>query len=283
MASKSMEELKERKEAIMNQLETIVGKEATHQVATRIANGEEPNKPQEFTSTYSIWTSGADFYIAPKGLEKPYEPAAGYRTFAARKEEGKGKDDFIPFDPPLVSRFGPISRMSRTVIQPANPIQSSVSSATETTTTPTVRRPVPAISPMPQMLYQPGGYTVGVMTCIPASLEHMNTMGHGIVDPLFTQLESSGIRPVSADPAQQECLRQQFAATREGMDAIVLDEKRMAELQEVRLKEELSLVMNGIEVKRKEMESKAASQDTSEKDLGDFEKNWKFDFEDEKE
>lgn len=283
MASKSMEELKERKEAIMNQLETIVGKEATHQVATRIANGEEPNKPQEFTSTYSIWTSGADFYIAPKGLEKPYEPAAGYRTFAARKEEGKGKDDFIPFDPPLVSRFGPISRMSRTVIQPANPIQSSVSSATETTTTPTVRRPVPAISPMPQMLYQPGGYTVGVMTCIPASLEHMNTMGHGIVDPLFTQLESSGIRAVSADPAQQECLRQQFAATREGMDAIVLDEKRMAELQEVRLKEELSLVMNRIEVKRKEMESKAASQDTSEKDLGDFEKNWKFDFEDEKE
>lgn len=33
-----------------------------------------------------------------------------------------------------------------------------------------------------------------------------------------------------------------------------------AELQEVRLKEELSLVMNRIEVKRKEMESKAASQ-----------------------
>lgn len=85
--------------------------------------------------------------------------------------------------------------------------------------------------PVSQMLYQPGGYTVGVMTCIPASLEHMNTMGHGIVDPLFTQLESSGIRAVSADPAQQECLRQQFAATRESMDAIVLDEKRMVRAQ----------------------------------------------------
>lgn len=81
---------------------------------------------------------------------------------------------------------------------------------------------------MPQMLYQPGGYTVGVMTCIPASLEHMNTMGHGIVDPVFTQLDSSGgLRAMSADAAQQECLRQQFAATREGLDAIVLDEKRM--------------------------------------------------------
>lgn len=166
MATKSIEELKERKEAIMNQLETIVGKEATHQMATQIANGEELSKPQEFTSTYSIWTSGADFYIAPKGLEKPYEPVTGYRTFAARKEEGKGgKDDFIPFDPPLVSRFGPISRMSRTVIQPANPIQSSVSSATETTTTPTVRRPVPAISPMPQVTYCRGGWGVFFPHC----------------------------------------------------------------------------------------------------------------------
>ncbi|XP_053653431.1 roquin-1 isoform X2 [Cherax quadricarinatus] len=260
VASKSMEELKERKEAILNQLETIVGKEATHQVATQIANGEEPSKPQEFTSTYSIWTSGADFYIASKSIEKSYDPSTGYRTYTARKDDSKGKDDFIPFDPPLVSRFGPISRMSRTVIQPANPIQSSASNPTETTTTPTVRRPVPTISPMPQVLYQPGGYTVGVMTCIPTPLEHMNTLGHGIVDPLLTQLETSGIRTISADAAQQECLRQQFTAVREGIDAIVLDEKRMAEWQEVRLKEELSLVMNRIEVKRKEMEARNASR-----------------------
>ncbi|XP_042226809.1 roquin-1-like isoform X2 [Homarus americanus] len=274
VATKSMEELKERKEAILNQLETIVGKEATHQVATQIENGEEPSKPQEFTSTYSIWTSGADFYIASKSIDKSYDPSTGYRTFAARKEDAKGKDDFIPFDPPLVSRFGPISRMSRTVIQPANPIQSSASNPTETTTTPTVRRPVPAISPMPQVLYQPGGYTVGVMTCIPTPLEHMNTLGHGIVDPLLSHLESSGIRTIPADPAQQECLRQQFTA--------VLDEKRMAEWQEVRLKEELSLVMNRIEVKRKEMEARNSTRDMSEKDLGDFENNWKFDFDDEK-
>lgn len=68
---------------------------------------------------------------------------------------------------------------------------------------------------------------MGVMTCIPTPLEHMNTVGHGIVDPLLTQLESSGIRAISADPAQQECLRQQFAAAREGIDTIVLDEKRI--------------------------------------------------------
>lgn len=78
-----------------------------------------------------------------------------------------------------------------------------------------------------QVLYQPGGYTVGVMTCIPAPLDHMNTVGHGIVDPILTQLETSGITTISADAAQQECLRQQFAAVREGIDTIVLDEKKM--------------------------------------------------------
>ncbi|KAK3860900.1 hypothetical protein Pcinc_033080 [Petrolisthes cinctipes] len=277
--SKSMEELKERKEAILHQLETIVGKEATHQVATQIANGEGPAKTQETTSTYSIWTSGADFYITSKTMDKNYDPITGYRTMAAaaaaaaKDETGRSKrDDFIPFDPPLVSRFGPISRMSRTVIQPANPIQSSASNPTDTTTTPTAHRPVPAISPMPQMLYQPGGYTVGVMTCIPATLEH------GIVEPIITHLETPAtIRAIPADPSHQ------FTAVREELEAIVLDEKRMVEFQEAKLMEELSLVMNRIEVKRKEMEAKNATREPCEKDLGDFEKNWKFDFDDEKE
>ncbi|XP_066940715.1 roquin-1-like [Macrobrachium rosenbergii] len=290
LASKSIEELNQRKEAILNQLETIVGKEETHNVETQIANGEEPSKTPEYTSTYSIWTSGANFYIAPKSAVKGHDPATGYRTNVTVKEEGQGKDDFIPFDPPLVSRFGPISRMSRAVIRPANAIQSSASNTTEPITTPIVRRPVPAISPMPQVIYQPGGYTLGFMTYTPTSFEHLNTVGHGIVDPphlRMSQLEPSGIRP--SDPlthsydeachaSQEEIMRQQFNMIREGVDTIVLEGEEVAEY-EMRLKKELSLVMNDIEVKRKEIEAEQSIQDEGEKEIGEHEKNWEFVFE----
>lgn len=58
------------------------------------------------------------------------------------------------------------------------------------------------------------------MTCIPATLEHMNTVGHGIVEPIITHLETPAtIRAIPADPSHQ------FTAVRE-----VLDEKRMVSL-----------------------------------------------------
>ncbi|KAK7078758.1 hypothetical protein SK128_005551 [Halocaridina rubra] len=46
----------------------------------------------------------------------------------------------------------------------------------------------------------------------------------------------------------------------------------------MRLKKELSLVMNGIEEKRKEIEAEQSTQDEGDKEMGDFEKNWKFVF-----
>ena len=94
--SRSLAELKERKMQIMTQLEVIVGKEATHHLAEDIANGHlEPQhnplpnarmevqsksgKSAEFTSTYSIWTSGANFYTIAKA-QKDWDPTKGYRT-----------------------------------------------------------------------------------------------------------------------------------------------------------------------------------------------------------
>lgn len=53
----------------------------------------------------------------------------------------------------------------------------------------------------------------------------MNTVGHGIVEPIITHLETPAtIRAIPADPSHQ------FTAVREELEAIVLDEKRMVSL-----------------------------------------------------
>ena len=135
---------------------------------------------------------------------------------------------------------------------------------------------------MPQVVYQQG-YAVGLMqfpTGPPGPLEVMNTIGHGIIDPPhlhMSQLEPSGTRP--SDPLiednqmkQEDRQRQQFNAVREGIDHLSLSQKE----HENRLKSELSVVIHGIEEKRKEMNLSPQTQEEL-----DFEKNWKFDFDEE--
>lgn len=156
LASKSYTELNERKEELLNKLENIVGKEAVDEVASQIENGDlmpetSSSMSPDFSSTYSIWTSGANLPSwSEKSPEKTWDPAKGYRTYLNQSKQER-KDDFIPFDPPVVSRFGPISRMTRPFLRPTKPIQVSACSTTDPVTTPTVHRPVPAISPMPQV------------------------------------------------------------------------------------------------------------------------------------
>lgn len=301
---KSIAELKERKQEIMLQLEGIVGLEATNHVAEQIANGEDTTKDFDFNSTYSIWTSGANWFnYLQKASEKVYDPSLGYRTRSMGVKQENKEEEFIPFDPPSVSRFGPISRIQqqRSIIRPATAIQVSACNTTDSVTTPTVRRPVPTISPMPQVLYQPGGgYTLGFMTYAPTPLDQLNTVGHGFLDPThlhMSQLEPSGIRPsdpltaydMGAQINHEDRLRQQLNAVRAGIDTMMLDTENPSgpvmicrdpqEFEEIRLKKELSLVIHGIEEKRKELEStQAQSLDENDKELGDFEKNWKFDF-----
>ncbi|XP_035206118.1 roquin-2-like isoform X2 [Stegodyphus dumicola] len=58
------------------------------------------------------------------------------------------KDEFIPFDPPLVSKYGPISRCSKSLIRGPMPIQVNAVSQMGELTSPTsvVRHPLPSAS-----------------------------------------------------------------------------------------------------------------------------------------
>lgn len=61
------------------------------------------------------------------------------------------KDEFIPFDPPLVSKYGPISRCSKSLIRGPAPIQVNAVSQMGELTSPTsvVRHPLPSASLAP--------------------------------------------------------------------------------------------------------------------------------------
>ncbi|KAF8785625.1 roquin-1-like [Argiope bruennichi] len=75
------------------------------------------------------------------------------------------KDEFIPFDPPLVSKYGPISRCSKSLIRGPAPIQVNAVSHMGELTSPTsaVRHPLPSASLAPSFYAtNASGFTVPV-------------------------------------------------------------------------------------------------------------------------
>jgi len=62
----------------------------------------------------------------------------------------------------VVSKYGPISRASKTVMRSTNPIQVSCSLGDNTVSTPSVRKPVPIASPMPTWYSSSQSYPVPV-------------------------------------------------------------------------------------------------------------------------
>ncbi|GIY52584.1 RING-type E3 ubiquitin transferase [Caerostris extrusa] len=74
-------------------------------------------------------------------------------------------NEFIPFDPPLVSKYGPISRCSKSLIRGPAPIQVNAVSHMGELTSPTsaVRHPLPSASFAPSFYAtNPSGFTVPV-------------------------------------------------------------------------------------------------------------------------
>jgi len=75
---------------------------------------------------------------------------------SCRSDSVMADDEFIPFDPPIVSKYGPISRMSKTILRPNSSVQVSASFGDGTISTPMVRRPVPAASPVASWYFNAG-------------------------------------------------------------------------------------------------------------------------------
>ncbi|GLH07352.1 Uncharacterized protein GBIM_12824, partial [Gryllus bimaculatus] len=212
VASKSLAALQQRKQEIITQLEKVVGKSAASAISSSACSQAReatvfPSTEKEIcTSTYSIWTSGGILHTGRgSGSQVSHLASAGHPAALYRSEGVLPDDEFIPFDPPIVSKYGPISRMSKTILRPSSTVQVSASFGEGTISTPVVCRPVPAASPMASWYLNTAQGPVHSSAL--TSSHHVVTpgltsnglgdgyitIGHGIIDPpqLFLQNRNS--------------------------------------------------------------------------------------------
>lgn len=104
-----MAELHQRKQEVISQLEKVVGKNAATVIsnnATSLARQETQPDLDSPTSPYTFWTG----HTGP--------------TFV-RSDSILADDDYVPYDAPCVSKFGPISRMHKDNVQINQSVQVS--------------------------------------------------------------------------------------------------------------------------------------------------------------
>ncbi|XP_063240997.1 roquin-1 isoform X2 [Bacillus rossius redtenbacheri] len=193
----SLAALQQRKQEIILQLEKMVGKSAASAItssACRVTSSFASTNNQVCTSTYSIWTSGGILHTGRGGSSQAsLVSAAGHPATIYRSDSILTEEDFVPFDTPVVSKYGPISRLPRTIPHPSDSVQASSAFGEATVSTPVARRPVPAASPVASWYNGSQGYppplagsqlSAGrIVGPAPASLgDGYITIGHGIVE-----------------------------------------------------------------------------------------------------
>ncbi|XP_067001149.1 roquin-1 [Anabrus simplex] len=274
VASKSLAALHQRKQEIISQLEKVVGKSAASAISSSACSQARvttsfPNTEKDVcTSTYSIWTSGGILHTGRgSGSQVSHITTAGHPTTLYRSDSILADDEFIPFDPPIVSKYGPISRMSKTILRPSNSVQVSASFGDGTISTPVVRRPVPAASPVASWYYNNAqGYPTALPSSALAGSHHIVappsaglgdgyiTIGHGILDPpqLFVQNRTAD-RSSDEFYVESHRVRQQLRSLQKKINDLKLASQGAALSEGEKLTQELQLIEQGICEKEKEL------------------------------
>lgn len=98
--TKTLAELQQRKQEVISQLEKVVGKNAATEIsntASSLARQESQNDLESPKSPYTFWANAI-----PSGP-----------TFVRSDSILAADDDYVPYDPPSIGKFGPISRMHK--------------------------------------------------------------------------------------------------------------------------------------------------------------------------
>lgn len=103
-STKSLAELYQRKQEVISQLEKVVGKNAATEIsntASSLARQESQHDLESPTSPYNFWTGT----ISGAVNSGP--------TFVRSDSILAADDDYVPYDAPAISKYGPISRMHK--------------------------------------------------------------------------------------------------------------------------------------------------------------------------
>lgn len=98
--TKSLAELQQRKLEVISQLEKVVGKNVATEIsntASSLARQESQNDLDSPKSPYTFWTGAI----------------TSGPTFVRSDSILAADDDYVPYDPPTIGKYGPISRMHK--------------------------------------------------------------------------------------------------------------------------------------------------------------------------
>nr|CAI5860090.1 unnamed protein product [Callosobruchus analis] len=132
--TKSLAELHQRKQEVISQLEKVVGKVAATEIsntASTLARQESQHDLDSPTSPYNFWSGQIN--SGP--------------TFVRSDSILAADDDYVPYDSPAISKYGPISRMHKD-----NGIAQNVAGQYRDSNS-LVRRPVSSASPVASWYY----------------------------------------------------------------------------------------------------------------------------------
>lgn len=99
-STKSIAELQQRKQEVICQLEKVLGKNAATEIsntASSLARQESQNDLDSPKSPYTFWTGAI----------------TSGPTFVRSDSILAADDDYVPYDPSTIGKYGPISRMHK--------------------------------------------------------------------------------------------------------------------------------------------------------------------------
>lgn len=233
--TKSLAELQQRKLEVISQLEKVVGKRAataiSNSATTQAKQDAVPSGDFEGTPPYFFWTGNIN--SGP--------------TFVRSDSILKAEDDYVPFDTPI-SKYGPISRMSKDNITNTQSVQVSSTFGDNTISTPMVRRPVSAPSPITYSNLVALSANHPIVTPYLRDGSYI-TVGHGLLD------SSQGIQRLHDKDllAESQRVKIQLRNLEKKINDLKLASQGMTLSEKDRLTQELQLIEQGIYEKQKEV------------------------------
>uniref|UniRef100_A0A069DZL4 RING-type E3 ubiquitin transferase n=1 Tax=Panstrongylus megistus TaxID=65343 RepID=A0A069DZL4_9HEMI len=227
----SLAVLHHRKQEILNKLEKVVA---------RCNNNPVRNDVQCNTTNYSVWNS-SNVMHSPV-IESQTNTISGARPVLFRSDSILTEEEFIPFDPPVVSKFGPISR-DGTKFGGANSFSDTNSSG--------LCNPVTWVFNAPQ-----GSFPAHVMQ---PGREGYITVSPGVVDPLLLHPRPSPIvnPDLSASKeffVESQKMKQQLRTLEKKINDLKLAAENPAALSEgEKLSQELHIIEQGIREREKQL------------------------------
>lgn len=243
---KSLTELQQRKLEVISQLEKVVGKTAASVISNSASTqAKQDSSPLGFEGTPPYYFCMGQINSGP--------------TFVRSDSILKAEDDYVPFDTPCVSKYGPISRMPKDNVGNSQTVQVSSTFGDNTISTPMVRRPVSAPSPVPSWYVTnsqnlQAALNSGHTIISPSAVKVKDgIIFHGTVDstPYYIHKVQENPSKILLDESQK--VKLQLRNLEKKINDLKIASQGVALSERERLTQELQLIEQGIHEKQKEV------------------------------